>query len=115
MQFFQEAFLNSEKEAMDPMFSPMLHEDHSGLPPAFIQVCEKDLLRDEGIAYGQKMSDAGVRTVTKIYMGHPHGICNMLVLKEAKLMLRDLLLELENHDMAYRPWTKKKKKKKNDS
>ncbi|HEY4267607.1 MAG TPA: alpha/beta hydrolase [Galbitalea sp.] len=44
----------------------------SGLPPALVLVDENDPLRDEGIAYGRKLTEAGVETATIEYIGLIH-------------------------------------------
>jgi len=51
-----------------------------GLPPTLIQVAENDILRDEGEAYGRKLTDAGVDTATVRYDGviHDFGMLNGL-------------------------------------
>lgn len=46
--------------------------DLAGLPPHFITVNELDPLRDEGLAYYQKLLAAGVPTVAKTIHGTPH-------------------------------------------
>ncbi|WP_345750827.1 alpha/beta hydrolase [Microbacterium rhizophilus] len=43
-----------------------------GLPPAVILVAENDPLRDEGIAYGRRLSEAGVEVATVEYIGLIH-------------------------------------------
>lgn len=47
-------------------------EDLSGLPPALLMLAGLDLLRDEGIAYGQRLMRAGVKTDVVIYAGAVH-------------------------------------------
>ncbi|KAF9255262.1 alpha/beta-hydrolase [Marasmius fiardii PR-910] len=56
----------------DPAMSPMLLPSHKGLPPAFIQVCGLDPLRDEGIVYKQILEEAGVPVKLEVYPGVPH-------------------------------------------
>ena len=46
-------------------------------PPAWIAVAELDILRDEGIAYGEKLKKAGVPAEVKVYKGAPHPIMAM--------------------------------------
>jgi acetyl esterase/lipase len=55
-------------------------EQLKGLPPAFIQVAESDILRDEGEAYGRKLDEAGVTVTTVRYNGmiHDFGLLNAL-------------------------------------
>jgi acetyl esterase len=52
--------------------APARAHDLSGLPPAFISVCEFDPLRDEGIAYAQRLLEAGVSTEVHVYPGTFH-------------------------------------------
>jgi acetyl esterase len=48
------------KDLRNPLAAPLQAEDHSGLPPAFVAVAEHDPLRDDGIAYAEALSAAGV-------------------------------------------------------
>lgn len=43
----------------DIRFSPLLAKDFQGLPPAYIQVSGSDPLRDDGLAYAEKLKNAG--------------------------------------------------------
>ncbi|KAK7682285.1 hypothetical protein QCA50_014488 [Cerrena zonata] len=57
----------------DPRISVLLAESHANLPPAYIQVCGLDPLRDEGILYEKILRNAGVKTQIHVYPGLPHG------------------------------------------
>jgi acetyl esterase len=59
-------------QALDPRVSPLLPGDLSGLPTAYVAVAGFDPLRDEGIAYAQRLRDAGVQTVLRVHTGLIH-------------------------------------------
>ncbi len=46
----------------DPLATPLIARDLSGLPPAFMLVAEHDPLIDDGVAYAGKLMAAGVET-----------------------------------------------------
>lgn len=47
-------------------------EDFAGLPPAYIEVGELDIFRDESIAYAQRLLSAGVSTELHVLPAVPH-------------------------------------------
>lgn len=55
-----------------PDVSPILLSSHKDLPPAFIQVCGLDPIRDEGIVYKRILEEAGVPAKLIVYPGVPH-------------------------------------------
>ncbi|EST39294.1 hypothetical protein N566_02715 [Streptomycetaceae bacterium MP113-05] len=52
--------------------APARARDLSDLPPAFLAVCEFDPLRDENLAYGRRLVEAGVPTELHHYPGTFH-------------------------------------------
>lgn len=57
--------------------SPLLANDHRGAAPALIITAGLDPLRDDGIAYAQTLSRAGVDVLLRNYAGHTHGFVEM--------------------------------------
>ncbi|MFI6309584.1 alpha/beta hydrolase [Nocardia fusca] len=57
----------------DGYAAPARAEDLARLPPAFIDVGELDLFRDEDIAFTQRLVQAGVPTEFHLYPGAYHG------------------------------------------
>jgi len=73
MVSFRDHYLGPDGNPNDPMASPILAHDLSGLPPALIQVAEYDPLRDDGIRYARALQAAGVQVRLTEYVGMPHG------------------------------------------
>ena len=69
------SYLGTEPGGADvsPYAAPARAADLSGLPPAYVTVCQFDPLRDEGIAYAQRLMHAGVPTELHHYPGTFHG------------------------------------------
>jgi acetyl esterase/lipase len=65
-----------DNDPSDIRVSPLLAPDHSGLPPALIQVGEHDPLRDDAIRYTEALRAAGVPVRFTEYPGMPHGYLN---------------------------------------
>jgi len=55
----------------DPQISPLRLENVPALPPTFVATAEYDPLRDEGIAYAEKLVSAGI-AVTQIHAPDMH-------------------------------------------
>lgn len=73
MEWFWGNYLRSEADEQDPRAAPLLAPDLAGLPPALVVVAELDPLRDEGLAYAERLRAAGVPTESAVYQGAAHG------------------------------------------
>jgi acetyl esterase/lipase len=47
--------------------------DFRGLAPAYLDVGDLDIFRDEDIAYAQRLAQAGVPVELHVHPGAPHG------------------------------------------
>ncbi|GAB2466986.1 alpha/beta hydrolase [Streptomyces chlorus] len=64
---------NADLSRTSEYAAPARARDLAGLPPAYITVSSFDPLRDEGIEYAQRLTDAGVPTELHLYPGTFHG------------------------------------------
>ncbi|ROZ75108.1 alpha/beta hydrolase [Ramlibacter sp. WS9] len=70
-------YVGDEKGFLDWRASPLLHKDHSNLPPAFVLTAGFDPLRDEGAQYAQRLSEAGSRATLICFERQVHGFFTM--------------------------------------
>jgi acetyl esterase len=92
MEYFIGHYALSEDDARNPYCSPLFAESHANLPPALVQTCEFDPLRDEGEAYGQALQAAGNDVVITRYDGAFHGmLCFATALDQSKEMLAQVV------------------------
>lgn len=73
-----DAYLPDRSLAADPLVSPMMAENHAGLPKALIAVAEFDGLRQQGEFYGRQLEQAGVAVRTLRYCGASHAFIDRL-------------------------------------
>ena len=60
-------------ETKHDLATPLHVKDLSRLPPAFVTTAEYDLLRDEGLAYAERLTQAGNEAIHKRYAAQEHG------------------------------------------
>ncbi len=77
MQWFWEHYLRSAADANNSYAAPFLAQDLSNLPPALVLTAECDPLCDEGAAYAQRLTAAGIATTYSCYPGMIHGFFAM--------------------------------------
>ena len=89
--WFHEQYLSSDAERDDWRASPILIEDLSGMPPAYILTCGYDPLRDEGKAYADRLAEAGVAVNYKCHEGMIHAFITMgKVIDETAVAIADV-------------------------
>ena len=69
-------------DAQHPLGSPGLAPDLEGLPAALVVVAGFDPLRDEGLAYAERLRDAGIATELVDCPSMLHGFLNMAGLSD---------------------------------
>ena len=77
MEWFWNHYLEKPEHGRDPLASPLVAEDVSGLAPATVVTAEFDPLRDEGEAYAERLRAAGVPVELQRYDGMFHGFFAM--------------------------------------
>lgn len=75
--WFHNHYLNSDEDRKDWRWAPLDCPDLSRLPPALVIVGEYDPLRDEGIAYAERMRREGNTVELTNYAGMVHPFFSM--------------------------------------
>jgi acetyl esterase len=90
MVYFTNHYLRTAADARNPICSPLFEKSLAGLPPALVQTCEFDPLRDEGDAYADALKRDGVALTHLRYEGAIHGVlCFVNALESARTVLED--------------------------
>jgi acetyl esterase len=77
MQWYWDQYLARPEDGDDPDASPLRADDLRGVAPALVVVAGYDPLCDEGVAYAERLADAGVPTSFVRYDGLIHGFIRM--------------------------------------
>ncbi|MFL6142956.1 MAG: alpha/beta hydrolase [Labedaea sp.] len=78
LDWFSGHYLPDRSAAADPLASPLLADDLSGMPPTYLVTAGFDPLRDEGEAYGRRLREAGVPVASHCQTDLIHGFVNFL-------------------------------------
>lgn len=77
IDWFTRHYLPAGTDRMDSRVSPLEAKDLKGLPPAYVVTAGFDPLRDEGMAYAEKLKQAGVPVTAVEYATMIHGFFSM--------------------------------------
>jgi acetyl esterase len=78
MEWFGDCYYGSDVHEANPYAFPLVACSHADLPPATVLTAGFDPLRDEGVAYAEALSEAGVPVEHRNYGGMIHGFFTML-------------------------------------
>lgn len=88
MRYFRHAYAPDPETRTSAWVSPLRNPDLGQSAPAFISVAQCDVLRDEGVAYAERLKGAGVEVTFKEVSGALHGYASLLGLSEARETVR---------------------------
>ncbi|MFB6177962.1 MAG: alpha/beta hydrolase [Halobaculum sp.] len=73
MRWFWDQYLASPTDSANPYAAPLWADSLVGAPPAVVAVGSHDPLRDDGLAYADRLSDHGVSVSATEFDGLAHG------------------------------------------
>jgi acetyl esterase len=90
MAYYEDRYLPPGTDRNDPRVAVLQAEDLSNLPPAYVAVAGFDPLRDEGLAYAERLRDAGVPVGLRLHPGLVHTFVNLTAISPTS---REAMLE----------------------
>ena len=75
--WYMEQYLGGDADRADLRASPLRTTDLAGQPPALVVTAGFDPLRDEGLAYAERLRGAGVDVVYREYPGQIHAFVSL--------------------------------------
>ena len=95
MLWYRDMYAGGFCDFDQPLFSPLLAKDMSGLPRSYIVTGGFDPLVDDGSGYADKLKAAGVPVVHRHFDGQVHAFINLTkVIPEGTLALKEIAIWL---------------------
>jgi acetyl esterase len=95
------AYVSTPADRVHPYASPLRAPELSGLPRTHIMVAEYDILRDEGLAFAERLAEAGVEVSHSLGAGHVHMSFGLTAaLPAARAWRKELLTVLRDFGSA---------------
>ena len=83
--WFHDSYINTEADRSDFRYAPLIVASMDNLPPALVVVAGHDVLRDEGVAYAERLEKSGVDVELVEYQGMFHPFISLAgVLSQGK-------------------------------
>jgi acetyl esterase len=94
MRWYWDQYLDSTVQGANPFASPLRAPDLSALPPATVLTCGFDPLRDEGLAYADRLRSADVDVTVRNYPDAIHAFVSFPDLVRTREARADLVADL---------------------
>lgn len=72
MKWFGRYYISSIQDAQNPLVAPLQLKDFSNFPATLIMAAEYDVLRDEALLFGEKLTEMGTTTKSIVMEGIVH-------------------------------------------
>lgn len=94
---FTDLYLGPDGDPRDPLASPLLADQHAGLPRALVITAEHDPIRDDGRRYARALRTAGVPVRHTDYVDAPHGFLSVPgLVPAARQALAEICAEVQD-------------------
>ncbi|MFT5421870.1 MAG: acetyl esterase [Candidatus Endobugula sp.] len=96
--WFHHCYLRADKDREDFRYAPLIANTLRELPPALVIVATYDTLRDEGVAYAERLQASGVTVELQEYDGMFHPFVSLAgILDEGKRAITAAAKALREH------------------